>query len=134
MKSVHLGVAILLTALAFSSRAQPAQSAPAASGAGMAHCSAGAASTAPGACLSRPHRTRMGHGPGRDQTLGWSLMNREERRQHMDKLRSMKDYESCRAYLDKHREDMTARASKLGRPMPQEPRHDACAPLKQAKP
>jgi hypothetical protein len=127
MKFLRLGVATLLTALTVSSQAQPA---PAASGAGMVRCAAGAASAANGSCSPRDHQHRMGHGPGRDQTLGWSLMSREERRLHMDKLRAMKDYETCRAYLGKHHEEMTARASKLGRPMPQEPRRDACAPLK----
>ena len=134
MKTVQFGMAILLVAVAASSQAQPAQAAPGASGAGMAPCSAGAASAAPGACSSRHHRVHMAQGTRKDDTTGWSLMSREERRQHMDKLRSMKDYESCRAYLDKQREDMTARASKLGRPLPQEPRRDACAPLKRAKP
>ena len=72
--------------------------------------------------------------PGAGDTLGWSLMNREERQMHHDKLRSMKSYDECKAYLDKHRDEMTARARKLDRPTPHEPRRDACAPLKSATP
>jgi hypothetical protein len=130
MKTLHLAAAALLAALSLPSLAQPA-SAP-----GMGPCPATAASAADGACGQRPKGAhhRMRKGPGADDTPGWSMMSREERRDHHDKIRSMKDYDECKAYLDKHRDDMAARARKLGHPMPPEPRRDACLPLKRAKP
>jgi hypothetical protein len=135
MKSLHLGATVLLAALTAPCVAQPG---PPASGPGMGmdRCAAGAASAADGNCPAGPRgpHHRMARGPGRADTPGWSLMSAEERRAHADKMRSMKDYESCKAYLDQHHEGMKTRATQLGQPQPPQPRRDACAPLKRAKP
>lgn len=76
---------------------------------------------------------RMGMGPramaGADFTPGWAMMNRQERDAHRERMRAMQSPDDCRAYLDKHREEMAARAKERGVPM-RGPRRDACAALK----
>lgn len=132
MKTLPLCAATVLALLTtLSSQAQPA-SAP-----GTGRCAASAASAADGPCPAGHHRrhamrpnARVGH----DYTPGWSLMSAEERRQHREKLASMKDYDECRSYLDKLREQMRERAQKQGHSLPQAPRRDACAALRVGKP
>ena len=76
-------------------------------------------------------------GPGRmhgrwgsDFTPGWSMMTPEERKEHQARMSAMTGHDDCRAYMDKHHEQMAARAKEKGRTMPAKPRRDACAGLK----
>lgn len=73
---------------------------------------------------------RMGPRWGSDSTPGWALMTGAERNAHLERLRSMKTYEECHAYMEQHREQMAARAKEQGRPALRQPRRDACAGLK----
>lgn len=66
---------------------------------------------------------------GRDFTPGWSLMSAAERREHQNRLREMKTYEECAAYMEQHRIQMAERAQARGTTLPT-PRRDACASLK----
>jgi hypothetical protein len=66
----------------------------------------------------------------RDNTPGWSLMTRAERREHHDKMMSMTDRAACDTYMEQHHARMVERAKDKGRPMPDKPRHDPCAALK----
>lgn len=84
----------------------------------------------------------MGMGPGggmmrgwqgsRDNTSGWAMMNRAERDEHRQKMRSMTNADECKAYQDKHHAEMVERAKqrKLTAPAAPMPRHDPCARLK----
>jgi hypothetical protein len=65
--------------------------------------------------------------------MGWGLMTRQERTEHRDKIRSMKTYEECKAYVEQHHTQMAARAKEKGGSMPAQPRRDACAWLKTKK-
>ena len=66
----------------------------------------------------------------RDNTPGWSMMNRAERREHHAKMMAMSDHAACTAYMDEHHAKMAERAKERGRALPAKPRRDACAPLK----
>jgi hypothetical protein len=66
----------------------------------------------------------------RDNTPGWSMMTRAERREHHDKMSAMTDHGACTAYMEKHHAQMSERAKARGRTVPAKPRHDACTPLK----
>jgi hypothetical protein len=67
---------------------------------------------------------------GRNYTTGWSMMDSKERSEHREKMRSMKSYDECKAYVDEHRAKMVERAKEKGRTVPATPRRDACAWLK----
>jgi len=77
-----------------------------------------------------------GKGPGwsfnGDNTRGWSIMSRDERTEHRNKMLSMKSYEECVAYMEEHREVMEARAQERGRPMPGQTAQNMCERMKQA--
>lgn len=94
-------------------------------------CVAASGASAPAAGCVAPGG-RPGPGPrwGRDDTPGWPMMSREERQTHRERMSSFKTYEECRAYMDEHHQQMTARAKERGRDMPGHPRRDACLPLK----
>jgi hypothetical protein len=66
----------------------------------------------------------------RDNTPGWSMMNRAERKQHHDKMMAMTDHAACMAYMEEHHAKMAERAKARGRTLPAKPRRDACAALK----
>jgi hypothetical protein len=66
----------------------------------------------------------------RDNTPGWSLMTRAERREHHDKMMSMTDRAACVTYMEHHHARMVERANDKGRPLPDKPRRDPCATLK----
>lgn len=66
----------------------------------------------------------------RDNTPGWSMMKRAERKQHHDKMMAMTDHAACTAYMDEHHAKMAERAKERGRALPAKPRRDACARLK----
>jgi len=82
--------------------------------------------TGPGAMAGQ----RMGPRWGSESTPGWALMNGTERDAHLERLRSMKTYEECHAYMEQHREQMAARAKEQGKAALRQPRRDACAGLK----
>jgi hypothetical protein len=67
---------------------------------------------------------------GTDYTPGWSMMSKEERNAHRKHMHELKTYEDCRAYLERHREQMAPRAREQGRNALAPPRRDACAALK----
>lgn len=89
----------------------------------------------PGPSASAPMR---GAGPmngprahwGRDYTPGWSMMSEAERKEHREHMQGFKTYEECKAYMDKHHEDMAARAKERGGKPLSQPRRDACAGLR----
>ncbi|MDE2400415.1 MAG: hypothetical protein KGL90_01945 [Burkholderiales bacterium] len=119
----------VLTALALLASNAPAQPGPA----------AGPGASGPGyGMMGGPGGTggrgMMGHGPGAgpgmDDTSGWTMMTEQERKDHQAKMRSMNNYDECRAYVDKEHQQMVARAKEKGRAMPTQPRRDACAHLK----
>jgi hypothetical protein len=67
---------------------------------------------------------------GGDYTPGWALMSEAERNEHRDRIRAMKSYEECQAFVAQHREQMAARAQERGSKTLRSPRRDACAALK----
>jgi hypothetical protein len=67
---------------------------------------------------------------GRDNTPGWSMMSRAERKEHHDKMMAMTDPAACVAYMEQHHAKMAERAKERGRTLPAKPRRDACASLK----
>lgn len=67
---------------------------------------------------------------GANYTPGWSLMTAQERTEHRAKLRSMKTYDECKAYVQQHHDLMAARAKERGGQVLAQPRRDACAALK----
>ncbi len=69
----------------------------------------------------------------RDNTPGWAMMNRTERREHHDKMAAMNDHGACMTYMEQHHTQMTERAKARGRTVPAKPRQDACAPLTSLK-
>jgi hypothetical protein len=66
---------------------------------------------------------------GSDYTPGWSMMTPAERQEHQSRMRSMTGHDDCKAYMDKHHEEMAVRAKEKGRTLPAQPRRDACAGL-----
>jgi hypothetical protein len=62
----------------------------------------------------------MGRGPGggwnasSGNTPGWTLMTQQERVEHQNRMRSMKTYQECSAYLSEHRAQMAQRAAAQG--------------------
>lgn len=67
---------------------------------------------------------------GENTTPGWSMMTDDERRQHREKMQSMKSHDECMAYRDQHHQQMMERAKAKGMNMPGKPRRDACAGMK----
>lgn len=47
-------------------------------------------------------------------TPGWQLMTPAERIEHQNKLRSFKDFDSCKEYADSHHKLMEERAKEKG--------------------
>jgi hypothetical protein len=66
-----------------------------------------------------------------DNTPGWGMMSSTERDEHHRDMLGMTNADECKAYMNKHRADMTARAKQRGSPAPGAvaPRHDPCARL-----
>ncbi len=120
MKSFRtLFFAACLAAFALSASAQPKPAAPA----------------------SGPAAGGMGMGPGMggggmhgragpDNTYGWSMMTPQEREEHQTKMMDMKSPGDCKAYMDKHHQEMMDRAKQHGTAMPGQPPHDMCEGLK----
>jgi hypothetical protein len=73
----------------------------------------------------KPPTLRPRMGPG--NTMGWPMMNAEERTAHRAKMRDMKTYEECNAYREEHHKQMMERAKAQGRTLPAAPRRDMCA-------
>lgn len=67
---------------------------------------------------------------GRHDTSGWSMMSRQERRDHHDKMMAMTDHGACTTHMQDHHAKMVERAKARGVTMPAQPRRDACAALK----
>jgi len=91
---------------------------------GAAH--AQGAASAPGMGMGGMRGWQM----NRDNTPGWSMMNRAERKEHHDKMMAMTDHAACTAYMEEHHTKMAERAKERGRTLPVKPRRDACASLK----
>jgi hypothetical protein len=72
----------------------------------------------------------MGGRWGADFTAGWSMMTPQERQDHQARMRSMTNYDGCRAYMDQHHQQMVERARQQGRAVPSQSRRDACVGLK----
>jgi hypothetical protein len=92
---------------------------------GMAHAQGAASAPQPGMAGGM-----RGMQMNRDNTPGWSMMNRAERKEHHDKMMAMSDHAACMAYMEEHHAKMAARAKERGQTLPAKPRRDACAPLK----
>lgn len=84
----------------------------------------------PGAAATGQHHHGMRGCCGRHDTMGWSMMSRQERRDHHNKMMGMSDHATCQAYMQEHHTQMAARAKERGVAMPAQPRRDACAGLK----
>ncbi len=67
---------------------------------------------------------------GSDNTPGWSMMTPQERTEHQTRMRSMTNYDECKAYQAQHHEQMVARAKERGAKPLAAPRRDPCAGLK----
>ncbi|MEP7298572.1 MAG: hypothetical protein ABI702_20500 [Burkholderiales bacterium] len=96
-------------------------------GAGM-----GPGASAPGAGMGAGMRGGRGPGAraGADYTPGWTMMTPAERSEHMNQMRSMKTLDECKAYVQKHHDEMAARAKEKGAKVLAQPRRDPCAGLK----
>ena len=57
-------------------------------------------------------------GPGPKNNPGWNMMTPEERERHMQKMHDMKNMDECKAYMDEHHKQMTARAKEKNQPAP----------------
>jgi len=70
-----------------------------------------------------------------DNTPGWGMMSGTERDEHHRRMLGMTNADECKAYMDKHRADMTERAKQRGSAAPGAvaPRHDPCARLTPTK-
>lgn len=66
----------------------------------------------------------------RDNTPGWPLMSRAERKQHHDKMMAMTDHGACMVHMQEHHAKMAERAKERGRVVPAKPRNDPCIALK----
>jgi hypothetical protein len=123
MKILELAlVAMMAMTLAHGASAQPGPGGPCAA-------ASGASAPGPGCGPGMGPRARWGS----DYTPGWSMMTQAERQSHRDTLMGFKTYDECKAYMDKHHDEMVSRAQSQGRTAPVRPRHDPCAPLKAAK-
>ena len=63
-------------------------------------------------------------------TPGWSLMSAEERGAHQERMRSMKGYDECEAYMVEHRKLMDERAKEKGKALRGRGPGPACDVLK----
>jgi len=61
--------------------------------------------------------TRAGPGPRFNDTTtpGWSLMTKQERLEHQQKMRAFQGYDECQAYMVEHRKLMEERAKEKGK-------------------
>ena len=66
---------------------------------------------------------------GPDNTYGWSMMTPQEREEHQKTMSDMKSPGDCKAYTDKHHQEMMDRARQHGTAMPGQPPHDMCEGL-----
>lgn len=73
----------------------------------------------------------MGQGKGpayrfnQGNTHGWSMMTRQERADHHDKMMSFKTKDECVAYMTEHQKLMQERAKEKGKSLPM-PKINAC--------
>ena len=103
------------------------------SGAGMGP---GPGASAPGKGKGKSMGPGMGGGrgpgarAGADDTPGWAMMSPAERTEHINRMGSMKTLDDCKAYVQKHHEEMAARLKDKGAKVYAKPRLDPCAGLK----
>ena len=93
---------------------------------GSAHAQGAASAPQPGMGMGGGMR---GMPMNRDNTPGWSMMNRAERQEHHDKMMAMTDHGACMTYMEQHHAQMAERAKERGQTLPAKPRRDACAVL-----
>ncbi len=67
---------------------------------------------------------------GPNSSSGWSMMDKKERAEYREHVRSSKTYQECRGYVDEHHTKMVERAKDKGLAAPNTPQRDACAWLK----
>ena len=78
------------------------------------------------AAIAQPYGPGPGGGPGKgagprwgsDVTPGWALMTPEERREHQQQMRAVKDYDECRKLMEEHHARMQSRAKEKGTKLP----------------
>jgi hypothetical protein len=68
---------------------------------------------------------------GSSNTRGWSMMTREERDAHRQRMTSVKTLDECNAALADHQKQMEARAKERGKAAPRGPGRDMCEVMKQ---
>ena len=91
------------------------------------------AASAPGMSMGKamgPGTDRRAARAGAAYTHGWGMMNSQERNEHREHMRSLKDYDECKAYMAQHHEQMAARAKERGGKTLLQPLRDACIGLK----
>ena len=79
--------------------------------------------------LAGPHGGPMW---GAKHTPGWSMMSKEEREAHRAQMQGMTSHAECTAAMEKHHEQMMARAKERGITMPAMPHGRACEGMKDA--
>jgi len=95
--------------------------------------SGASATRSPSDKASAPAPTQTRKSPawwGSDVTSGWALMSWKERNEHRKKMRSMTNYDDCKAYLTEHHDKMAARAKEKGQLTLPDAKRDGCANLK----
>ncbi len=90
-------------------------------------CSAGEVDSGTNGSQDAPNQTMRF---GRNNTTGWSLMSRDERKTYQEKMRSFKTMEDCNAYLREHDEQMSERAKARNKNMSMS-KVNACERMKQ---
>jgi hypothetical protein len=101
-------------------------------GAGIAQGPGAGAGTGPGPGKGQGQGQGQGQGMhgmgmkfGSSNTSGWSMMSKEERKEHHDKMMSAKTMGECTALHDDHRKIMEQRAKDKNTTLPQ-PKHNPC--------
>ena len=128
-QNVQVPSLLLVAAISLWGSCAWAQTKPSAEG------SAGASSStsAPSGNASAPAKPKARKSPawwGSDVTPGWALMSWKERNEHRKKMRSMTNYDDCKAYLTEHHDKMAARAKEKGQLTLPDAKRDGCANLK----
>lgn len=95
--------------------------------------SGASATSAPSDKASAPAPSKSRKSPawwGSDVTPGWAMMSWKERNEHRKKMRTMTNYDDCKAYQSEHHDKMAARAKEKGQLTLPNAKRDGCANLK----
>lgn len=120
--------AALLAAATVTIASALAQAQPGPGPRGPGPAASGASAPGPRMGMGMGMGGRMGRS-GPDNTPGWSMMSPAERDAHRQRMGTFKNEGECRAYMDEQHALMDERAKEGGRPVPGQPRRNACAGL-----